>query len=105
MGEFHISERVLLIVEEASEVIQAVTKCERFGYENHHPLHPEGRPNNFDCLIQEIGDFLGVIDLLYEVTEQDLIEARDAKKRKMVALGICSAEDFNTFPKEEKPHD
>lgn len=53
-------EKLVLLIEECGEVIQAATKCLRFGYERDWPDY--GR--NDKVLAKEIGDLLGVIDAL-----------------------------------------
>ena len=50
-------ERLALIAEEAAEVIQAVNKIIRHGYQSHHPA---SRQRNKANLEHEIGDLLAV---------------------------------------------
>lgn len=61
-GTKHLSndEVLTLLCEEAAEVIQAATKCIRFGYMN----GTENYGINRDQLAKEIGDFLGCVDAL-----------------------------------------
>lgn len=49
-----------VLIEECAEVIQAASKCKRFGSDNHF----EGYGNNRERLSSEIGDLLGVIGSL-----------------------------------------
>lgn len=84
-----MNDGLTLLIEEASEVIQACTKIQRFGPNSSHPLHPDGRPNNMDCLIQEIGDVLKIAQLL-GISKQQLDDAIKRKHDKMVSLGIIS---------------
>jgi hypothetical protein len=52
------NELLILLIEECGEVIQAATKCLRFGYERNEP----GYGKNDDVLSKEIGDLIGVTD-------------------------------------------
>lgn len=51
---------IIILIEECGEVIQAATKCLRFGFDRVEPLY--GR--NSDVLAQEVGDLLAMIDAL-----------------------------------------
>ena len=53
-------ERLALIFEEAAEVIQAIAKIQRHGYQSGHP---DGGPTNRQMLEQEIGDLQQVISI------------------------------------------
>lgn len=53
-------ELLILLVEECGEVIQAATKCLRFGYDREQP----GYGVNSKVLSAEVGDLLGVLDAL-----------------------------------------
>jgi NTP pyrophosphatase (non-canonical NTP hydrolase) len=55
-----IEEKLILLVEECGEVIQAATKCLRFGWDRNQPDYGV----NHEVLAKEIGDLLGVIDAL-----------------------------------------
>jgi NTP pyrophosphatase (non-canonical NTP hydrolase) len=56
-------ELLLIVQEECAEVIQAVSKCERFGIDNHKPGKPK---TNREHLEEEVGDLLAMLDLLIE---------------------------------------
>ncbi len=49
-----------LLVEEAAEVIQAIQKIKRFGFDHFEP----GYGVNHEKLALEIGDVLGIVDAL-----------------------------------------
>ncbi len=51
---------LIIAVEECGEVIQAITKCLRFGYDRNEP----GYGVNCEVLAAEIGDLIGCIDAL-----------------------------------------
>lgn len=53
-------ESLILLIEECGEVIQAATKCLRFGFDRNQP----GYGVNHEVLAQEVGDLIGVVDSL-----------------------------------------
>jgi NTP pyrophosphatase (non-canonical NTP hydrolase) len=69
--------------EECAEIIQAISKCHRFGLNNFKP----GKPlTNAQHLEGEIGDLLAMVDLLKSygvITEEGLIIAKQAKVEKL----------------------
>ena len=72
-----------ILSEECAEVVQAVSKCHRFGLDNFKP----GKPlTNAQHLEGEIGDLLAMVDLLQSmgvVTEAGLNTAKIAKIEKL----------------------
>jgi len=72
-----------ILSEECAEVVQAVSKCNRFGLDNAKP----GKPlTNAQHLEGEIGDLLAMVDLLKLkgiVTEVGLESAKLAKIEKL----------------------
>jgi NTP pyrophosphatase (non-canonical NTP hydrolase) len=72
-----------ILSEECAEVIQAVSKCNRFGLDNMKP----GKPlTNAQHLEGEIGDVLAMVDLLKlkgVVTDAGLETAKLAKIEKL----------------------
>lgn len=72
-----------ILSEECAEVVQAVSKCNRFGLDNAKP----GKPlTNAQHLEGEIGDLLAMVDLLKlkgVVTETGLEAAKLAKIEKL----------------------
>jgi NTP pyrophosphatase (non-canonical NTP hydrolase) len=67
-------EKLVLLIEECGEVIQAATKCLRFGWDRDHP----GYGCNKIVLAGEVGDLLGVIDSL-PLNNETMSKARAAK--------------------------
>lgn len=68
--------------EECAEVIQAVSKCVRFGIDNKHKSGSTQREN----LSMEVGDLVCMIGLMIEaglVKEEDINRARDEKIEKL----------------------
>lgn len=72
-----------ILSEECAEVIQAVSKCHRFGLDNYKP----GKPlTNAQHLEGEIGDLLAMVDLLKSmnvVSQEGLDAAKAAKIEKL----------------------
>ena len=78
-----LSETMDILQEECAEVIQAVSKCRRFGLENYKPGKPK---TNLECLEDEIGDLLAMVDILLEkqiISYENLELAKQAKKDKL----------------------
>ena len=75
-----------ILVEECGEIIQEKSKIIRFGIDedSHHIIGQTHR----QCLEQELGDMLGMIQLLVDsdigITYNGLQEAADRKKKKVV---------------------
>ena len=63
------AERLAVLAEEAGEVVQAVTKILRHGYDR---VHPVSRIPNRVSLEKELGDFLVAMGML--VTTRDVSE-------------------------------
>jgi NTP pyrophosphatase (non-canonical NTP hydrolase) len=74
-----IKELLLIVQEECAEVIQAVSKCERFGIDNYKPGKPK---TNREHLEEEVGDLLAMLELLIEkqiVSHDNVLLAKSAK--------------------------
>lgn len=72
-----------ILSEECAEVIQAVSKCHRFGMDNFKPGKPK---TNRQHLEEELGDLLAMIALLEKmgvISEQALKDATIAKIEKL----------------------
>lgn len=73
-----IDEVLSILAEESAEVVQRVTKIQRFDFTR----NPWTGTHNRDALLAEAGDFLAALALLvrYDVlTEDELTEAANAK--------------------------
>lgn len=77
MANLTREELLVLLIEECGEVIQAATKCLRFGFNVDHGI--DGYGNNKVALSREIGDFLGVVDEL----DVDMVNVRVARDSKL----------------------
>jgi NTP pyrophosphatase (non-canonical NTP hydrolase) len=72
-----------ILSEECAEVIQAVSKCHRFGLDNVKPGKPK---TNREHLEEELGDLLAMIDILQEmdvVSWTNIERAQEAKIEKL----------------------
>jgi NTP pyrophosphatase (non-canonical NTP hydrolase) len=72
-----------ILSEECAEVIQAISKCHRFGLDNYKPGKPK---TNKEHLEEELGDLLAMIDILIEmkvVQTENLVLAKVAKIEKL----------------------
>ena len=81
-----LEETLVILAEEAAEVIQQVAKIQRFGIDNTHLNSTEGITQR-DKLAQEIGDFLCLVDALIDqgvVTEKELEQAKRLKANKLL---------------------
>ena len=69
--------------EEAAEVIQAVSKINRFGEAN---KHPDRTTTNKQELVQELEDFLAILAVLEQMQWLDLTPSRSNIATKAKAL-------------------
>jgi len=82
----NVNEILLIMQEECAEVTQAISKCFRFGLDNHKPGKPK---TNREHLEEELGDLVAMITLLemHGVVSQHSIEkAKLAKFEKLKTL-------------------
>ena len=78
-----IKEVLSILQEECAEVIQAVSKCERFGIDNFKPGKPK---TNREHLADELGDLQAMINLCVKfnlVTNEQISIAADNKIAKL----------------------
>jgi hypothetical protein len=57
------------VIEECSELIKAIIKAERFGYENFHPDHPDRK--NWTDILREIDDVMYTCHELDQTLRKD----------------------------------
>lgn len=80
------AERLELLIEECSEVIQASTKILRHGYDSSHPdRSPMGDTVNRDDLQDEVADVQAVLTMMeneqdIEVSDTDLVDRAIIRK-------------------------
>lgn len=78
---------LILLIEECGEVIQAATKCLRFGFDVDHDI---GYGRNSDALAKECGDLQAVMDELpisIALKEQSQYAKIDKAERAKVKFG------------------
>ena len=75
-------EALIILKEECAEVIQAVSKCYRFGLDNSHKSGLTQRAN----LELEVGDMLALVDILVDQGVIDLNNLQTAKLNKVEKL-------------------
>ena len=77
-------ETLVILQEECAEVIQAVSKILRFGFQSRYPT--EDSASTKECLEMEAGQLLCMIGLLVEqgaIDEDNMIAAMEYKKVKL----------------------
>jgi NTP pyrophosphatase (non-canonical NTP hydrolase) len=72
-----------ILSEECAEVIQAISKCHRFGLHNVKPGKPK---TNCEHLEEEIGDLLAMIDILVDMQVVNMPALEMAKLAKIEKL-------------------
>lgn len=72
-----------ILSEECAEVIQAISKCHRFGLHNIKPGKPK---TNCEHLEEEIGDLLAMIDILVDMQVVSMPALEMAKLAKIEKL-------------------
>ena len=72
-----------ILSEECAEVIQAISKCHRFGLDNLKPGKPK---TNCEHLEEELGELLSMIDILVDMQVVDLGTLESAKLAKIDKL-------------------
>lgn len=74
---------MLIAQEECAEVTQAISKVFRFGFNS---KHPERAMNNRECLEEEIGDLMCMVDLMIEhnmINRNNILYASGNKRKKL----------------------
>ena len=72
-----------ILSEECAEVIQAISKCHRFGIDNFKPGKPK---TNREHLEEELGDLLAMVDILESIGVIDFNNLEVAKRAKIEKL-------------------
>lgn len=76
-----------ILQEECAEVIQIISKINRFGMYGYNPNRTDKTPNKYK-LIQELGDVMAMIYILqketeFEMTDEQIDKAMENKIRKL----------------------
>ena len=85
-------EALLILQEECAEVVQATSKCFRFGLNGMYL-----QESNRERLEQEIGDVLAMIDILTnqgEISLERLLEAKQRKFKKLSQWSTLNLKDM-----------
>ena len=82
-----LEEILVILQEEAAEVIQAASKCRRFGFDN---LIPNSSQTNSGRLEAEIGDLCAMIDLLSDLGHICPAKIERKKREKIEKLKFYS---------------
>jgi NTP pyrophosphatase (non-canonical NTP hydrolase) len=85
-------EALLILQEECAEVVQATSKCFRFGLNGMYL-----KESNRGRLEQEIGDVLAMIDILAnqgEISLERLLEAKQRKFKKLSQWSTLNLKDM-----------
>ena len=72
-----------ILSEECAEVIQAISKCHRFGLDNLKPGKPK---TNCEHLEEELGDLLAMVDILIDMQVVNMNNLESAKLAKIEKL-------------------
>jgi NTP pyrophosphatase (non-canonical NTP hydrolase) len=76
-------EVLLIAQEECAEVIQAISKCFRFGLDN---IKPNTLKTNREHLEEEMGDLVAMIQICYDLKIIDPVKVREAQENKIEKL-------------------
>ena len=90
-----MNETLVILQEEAAEVIQAISKIHRFGIDNHNPIKGESSIETFH---KELGDLQCMISLMLEfglVREEALMKAEAKKFEKLKVWSNIFKEEKN----------
>lgn len=80
-------ERLDILSEECGEVVQAISKIGRHGYNSYHPSTPASYDrNNRRDLEREIGDLMGVLDVMIAEGDLDHVKIADARAKKVSSI-------------------
>ena len=82
-----VTEILDILQEECAEVIQAISKCRRFGMDAEYL---KGAGTQRDQLVQELGDIALLLDLLWAHNLYSEIELKEAMDRKSIKLSKWS---------------
>lgn len=79
-----VNEISLILQEECAEVIQAISKCQRFGF---YEIKPGTTKTNIEQLQEELGDVMAMVELLVDqkigMYDWKITEAKVAKFEKL----------------------
>lgn len=79
-----VNEIATVLTEECAEVIQAISKCQRFGFDS---INPKTNIENITSLEEELGDLMCCVNLLIDsnigITKEGVTAAMTRKREKL----------------------
>lgn len=79
-----VNEIATVLTEECAEVIQAIAKCQRFGFDS---INPVTNIENITSLEEELGDLMCCVNLLIDsnigITKEGVAAAMNRKREKL----------------------
>ena len=82
-------ERLAMLGEEGGEIAQVLGKINRHGYESVHPHDERPVPEtNRRALEREIGDLMGVLDVMIAEGDLDVMQISDARAKKVSSIRL-----------------
>lgn len=79
-------ERLAILSEECGEVIQAIGKIQRHGYENHNPTNASVSPSNREALETELGHIQAVVDRMMANGDISGIAIKGSRNQKAASV-------------------
>jgi NTP pyrophosphatase (non-canonical NTP hydrolase) len=79
-----VKETLVITQEECAEVIQAISKVLRFGFDSSYPFQESATTR--ECLEMEVGQLLCMVDILVEQGVLDATNVRQARSYKREKL-------------------
>ncbi len=81
------AERLDILTEEAGEIVQAASKVKRHGYASFNPFQ-EPPETNRQALEREIGDLMGILDVMIADGDLDHMQISDARAKKVTSIRL-----------------
>ena len=79
-----VKETLVITQEECAEVIQAISKVLRFGFDSSYPFDDSATTR--ECLEMEVGQLLCMVDILMEQGVLDTLNVEQSKQHKRLKL-------------------
>jgi NTP pyrophosphatase (non-canonical NTP hydrolase) len=92
------AERLAILAEEAGEIVQAVGKILRHGYESYHPDDP--RTSNRQHLERELGDLSAIV---YDMCRREDLSPAAIESQRHLKLGRLEAGTLYLHHQREEP--
>lgn len=96
-------ELLTVLMEECGETVQEICKIKRFGL--HEESHHVRGSSHLTCLENELGDIIGIIDMLIDsdlgLNRSNILAAAERKKIKVVKWMKYKKDNHGKDPKED----